>query len=419
MTNAGLLNVVLISIAALFYKISLCTTINGIIFFLKQIKSNASSYNPDAYLSLSLIFYSVATWTYVVPILANAVPLKFLLVLSVLFIGLYPVQFLIPTEWALYVISVITGFCVACGILSQGIYISLQNCTESLQSYKKLYGSIVRLSKIIGNGTVVLIYNFVQIGYISFRYVFIYLSICPLISAILMGCLPKPVCKQRKITSAKTTFLSALSLLKTKPMLLLFASFIFAGINFSFISVVYSNCVGNTEDFLLQKGSLVALTGTFIGCGEFVGFTVIAFLLEPAFENKCYLIVLLGYVLLMIAYGTILLNLPNYSVKQQYPKVRYIPYRSLSLTVVDAILLGVGDACYTTQILRIIKKVFENQRSAAFTLFKFVQMVSCGVSLNYSYLGLFYILAPLMIIATLGTITFCVADITGIKDQEK
>lgn len=50
------------------------------------------------------------------------------------------------------------------------------------------------------------------------------------------------------------------------------------------------------------------------------------------------------------------------------------PFRSVSIALLCSFLLGLGDSCFNTQLYSILGRVYADQSTAAFAIFKFVQV---------------------------------------------
>lgn len=72
-----------------------------------------------------------------------------------------------------------------------------------------------------------------------------------------------------------------------------------------------------------------------------------------------------------------------------------------------SVLIGLGDACYNTQVYSVIGRLYKNDSAPAFAIFKFVQSIAAGLSFYYSnYTGLDIHVYILAVTAAIGTIAF-------------
>ena len=85
-----------------------------------------------------------------------------------------------------------------------------------------------------------------------------------------------------------------------------------------------------------------------------------------------------------------------------------------SLAIFASFLLGLGDACYNTQIYAIIGSLYSDNSAPAFAIFKFVQSGLAAVSFFYSsHLQLQWQLLFLAIFSVIGTSTFIAVDVSN------
>lgn len=163
----------------------------------------------------------------------------------------------------------------------------------------------------------------------------------------------------------------------------------------SFFSGVYSSSIGFTLALGDSAKQLVGLSGIFIGVGEVSGGVAFG-LMGARFAKKIGRdpIVVLGFVIHMIAFFLIFLNLPNAAnlgdtsdvgkteptfnsnlnkyLIQISPAFLNPPLPSVALLC--SFLLGLGDSCFNTQIYSMLGSVFKKNSTEAFSIFKFTQV---------------------------------------------
>lgn len=83
-------------------------------------------------------------------------------------------------------------------------------------------------------------------------------------------------------------------------------------------------------------------------------------------------------------------------------------------------MLGIGDACYNTQILSIVGTLYQDSSNApAFALFKFTQSMACACALFYATKANLYIqLIILAIFGSMGTIAFVLVEWKAKRENE-
>ena len=84
-------------------------------------------------------------------------------------------------------------------------------------------------------------------------------------------------------------------------------------------------------------------------------------------------VVLLGFLSHVLAFFLVFLNLPNDAVFGDTSAAAYISSDEY-LALFCSFLLGLGDACFNTQIYSVLGDLYRDRSSAAFALFKFVQV---------------------------------------------
>lgn len=106
-------------------------------------------------------------------------------------------------------------------------------------------------------------------------------------------------------------------------------------------------------------------------------------------------IVIGGFIIHVVSYFLIFLNLPNNSPFGDTHDDAFITSNE-ALAIFCSFLLGFGDACYNTQIYSILGGVYKDNSASAFAIFKFTQVFSTKncflvVLLNCLFLFWFYI----------------------------
>lgn len=102
-------------------------------------------------------------------------------------------------------------------------------------------------------------------------------------------------------------------------------------------------------------------------------------------------IVIMGYVIHLVSFFLIFINLPNTAPFGDTTETSYIdpsPY----LAMFCSFLLGFGDACFNTQIYSILGGNYSDNSTSAFALFKFTQVsVLCNICslLKFRFIGIF------------------------------
>ncbi|CAG0921941.1 unnamed protein product [Notodromas monacha] len=117
-------------------------------------------------------------------------------------------------------------------------------------------------------------------------------------------------------------------------------------------------------------------------------------------------VVLLAAFAHLAAFFLIFLNLPNNSAFGPTSDEAYITSR-MWLALLCSYLLGLGDACYNTQLYAIVGSLYSTDSAPAFALYKFAQSVAAAIAFFYSsHVGLHDQLLILTVSCLIGTFTF-------------
>lgn len=179
------------------------------------------------------------------------------------------------------------------------------------------------------------------------------------------------------------SFLKSIELIKTKQMALMSATFFYTGIMQSFILGIYGTSIGNTKQFGSDSSKLVGISGILIGLGEITGGGLFGILPNLTKKLGRHWIVLLGFLCHLLSLASSYVNLPPDSSLES-TDMRAIIGPNLPLALVTSFLLGLGDACFCTQIYSFISTNYKSASSSAFSLFKFTQSIASALSFLYS-----------------------------------
>lgn len=222
----------------------------------------------------------------------------------------------------------------------------------------------------------------------------------------------------------------------TKDMLLLCVTFFYTGIELSFYSGVYSTSIGATKILGNQAKELIGISGIAIGVGAVLGGALFGILGSKTIRWGRSPIVIGGFIVHILAFFLIFLNLPDESPIQETDQEAYITTNP-ALAIFCSFLLGFGDSCYNTQIYSTLGGVFAHDSASAFAIFKFMQVrhitlalflfvinkiiifqsVAAAICFFYStVVRLYFQLGILIVLATLGTGSFCLVEYSAKSD---
>lgn len=387
------------------------------------------SYKGDGYTSLSLIYAVFALFNWFAPSIVSVTGPRGAMVIGGLTYCGFIVCFLFEKTWLLYFTSAILGIGAAITWTGQGNFLSRCSTSTTISRNSGIFWAMLQASLFFGNLFVYFQFQGkTHIDKDTRRMLFIVLTVVGLLGT---GCLAmlrrvsevkdinesnsnlneKNILVEKKL-SVVGEFKNAARLFVTRDMLLLSVAFFYTGLELSFFSGVYSPSVGFTNKFGSSAKQLVGLSGICIGLGEVFG-GVLFGLLGSKTSNRLGRdpIVIGGFIIHIIAFFLIFINLPNLAPFGDTDDVSILETPQAWVALICAGLLGFGDACFNTQIYSMLGGVFAKNSSAAFALFKFTQSVAAACSFAYSsHLGLRAQIYILVIFAIIGTLCFCLVE---------
>lgn len=170
------------------------------------------------------------------------------------------------------------------------------------------------------------------------------------------------------------TLKNAVRFFFTRDMLLLSVCFLYTGLELSFFSGVYSPSIGFTLEIGSNAKQLVGMSGILIGAGAVLGGATFGILGKKTNRWGRDPIVIMGFILHMIAFFLIFLNLPNDAPFGDTHEVSFLNPPRVWIALLCSFLLGFGDSCFNTQIYSLLGGVFTSKSADAFAIFKFTQV---------------------------------------------
>uniref|UniRef100_A0A1A9WHT8 UNC93-like protein MFSD11 n=1 Tax=Glossina brevipalpis TaxID=37001 RepID=A0A1A9WHT8_9MUSC len=383
---------------------------------LESLKKDDASFTGDGYVSLSIIYLTFSLFNWLAPsFIASTGPRAAMVVGSLIYI-LFMLSFLYPMTWLLYTASALLGFGAAILWTGQGALLARCSDSSNISRNSGIFWALLQCNMFFGNLFVYFAFrNKSHIDEQTRLFVIIVLSAVGFIGVVfLIALIRVPDNSEMADTdtnipqsgwaSAWYAFVSSAKLFITRDMILLTLTFVYTGLELSFFSGVYGPSVGFTEKIHETPKEYVGLIGICIGIGGVTAGTVFGILGSKTVRFGRDPVVITAYVIHLTAFALIYLNLPDNAPFKETEDVSYIDPPKIWLALLCALLLGLGDGSYNTQIYSMLAGVFVKQSAAAFALFKFTQSVAAAVAFYYSYhLGLGIQLAILVVFATLGT----------------
>lgn len=391
---------------------------------INSIKTDDSTFTGDGYTSLAVIYalLSISNWITpsVLAKLGKTGP-KIAMLLGALTYCFFIITFLWPQTWLLYVASAILGCGAALIWTGQGMYLSKCSDESTISRNSGIFWALLQMSMFCGNLLVFFLFQGkTHIDESTRTLVFSILGGVAVIGIVFLLTLKKP--SSFNVDSAddgipeikqspKQAFVGAMRLFLTKRMLLLSVSFIYTGLALSFFSGVYGASIGFTTAIGESAKQLVGLNGVFLGVGEVLGGVAFGLLGKQTAKWGRDPIVITGFIIHIISYFLVFMNLPDVAVFGDTDQVSYFNPPIPSIAMLCSFLLGLGDACYNTQIYSMLGGVFAKNSAEAFSIFKFSQSVATALSFVYStHFGLRVQLAILLVSGILGTMCFCLVE---------
>ncbi|EDV49356.1 UNC93-like protein MFSD11 [Drosophila erecta] len=397
---------------------------------LDSISQEDDTFKGEGYTSLAIIylFFSLSNW--LAPSFISFTGPRVAMVVGALTYTAFMITFIFPSTVLLYVGSAVLGLGASITWTGQGTY--LARCSESstISRNSGVFWALLQCSMFIGN--LFVYYQFqdkTRIDKETRNLVIGVLTVIAILGIVFLAALrfmPDNAEHDNELEQKHTGCGQAIYALKsagqlflTKKMLLLSLAFFYTGLELSFFSGVFGSAIGFTTKIAETPKEIVGLVGICIGAGEVFGGGLFGILGNKTTRYGRDPIVIAGYVMHMAAFFMTFINLPNSAPFKDTTDISYLDPPRASIALVCAFLLGLGDACFNTQIYSMLGGEYVNNAVGAFALFKFTQSVAAAISFFYSaHFGLYVQLGILVVMGTIGTIAFVFVE-WGFKRQHR
>ncbi|XP_063925511.1 UNC93-like protein MFSD11 isoform X2 [Zophobas morio] len=411
-----LINIVLLGLAFMLVFTAFQTMGNIQKTIIDSIQQDDPDFEGDGYVSLSIIYAVMSILNWAAPSVISVIGPNFAMLIGGVTYLLFIMSFLIPRTWLLYLASVIIGCGAAVIWTGQGNYLTLNSTQATVSRNSGIFWAMLQFSLFIGNLFVYFQFQGKERIEESTRNLVIWvLSGIAIAGLVVMILLPRPKKNTETDMPAERqqgpieALRGAVKLFFTRDMLLLTITFFYTGLELGFFSGVYSPSIGFTKQFDNSK-ELVGLSGIFIGVGEVLGGAAFGILGAKTIKWGRDPIVIGGFLVHVVSFFLIFLNLPNNSPFKDTMDTAIIT-SSKELAIFCSFLLGLGDSCFNTQIYSILAGVYSENSSSAFAIFKFTQSVAAAICFGYSTALILYgQLAILLVFAILGTASFVIVE---------
>uniref|UniRef100_A0A6G1SDH1 UNC93-like protein MFSD11 n=1 Tax=Aceria tosichella TaxID=561515 RepID=A0A6G1SDH1_9ACAR len=443
--NANLLNVILLGIAFHLLFFSFQTSV-----FIQQTVVNSfrtrpdSNFTGDGYVSLCITYAVFALANWLAPSVIAITGVKYGMFFGAITYVLYSFSFIYLTTTLFYLAAGLIG--LGAGLLwtAQGSFLSKISDADTSTRNAAIFWSMLQSSILFGN--VFVYFAFDNQTTISDKTRYIVYGVLTTVGAsgtlflLLLrgdkefdddntsdnnhiaqsspsqdgggGRGAESTCNNTDSMTPWGQFMESLKLAKSRDMILLSTAFLFTGQLLSFFTGVYGTAIGATSEFGIDSKKYIGLAGISIGVGEILGGATFGLLGTRVnrFMGRDAIFIL-GYAATTIAFTLTALNLPPDSPLVAHSVLPAIIDSRLWIAILSSVLIGLGDACFNTQIYSLLMSVYSDKSACAFALFKFVQSAGSAAAFLYSTrLNLYYQLAILAVISSIATICFCIIE---------
>lgn len=406
-------NVLLLGLAFMFVFTAFQTMGNLEQTVLNSISLDDPNFTGTGYVSLCIIYAVFAISNWLAPVLITLTGPRIVMLIGAVTYMLFIMSFLLPRTWLLYFASAVVGFGAAVIWTGQGNYLTLNSDSNTISRNSGIFWALLQFSMFFGNLFVAIMFQGKErIDSDTRLIVFSVLTGVAVVGILFLLLLraaeaPDGELIAKGYSSPVEALKRAFVLLFTKEMALLCATFFYTGIELSFFSGVYGPSLGFTKQFGEISNQLVALSGIFVGVGEVVGGMLFGILGHRVIRWGRDPIVIIGFLIHILSFFLIFLNLPNSAPFKSTDDVAYISSNEY-LAMACSLMLGFGDSCFNTQIYSILGSVWSEDSAPAFALFKFTQSIAAAISFFYSsFFGLHVQLSILLVTSIVGTMSFC------------
>ncbi|KZS04435.1 Protein unc-93 A [Daphnia magna] len=396
---------------------------------IKSITQEDPTFKADGFISLAIIYAVLSISNWISPSIISVIGPKWSMLVGGFFYSLYIASFFLQQSWALYTCSALLGFGAALIWTGQGNYLTLNSNGTNISRNSGVFWAVFQCSFLFGNLFVFFLFQGrEQIDQQTRTILYSVLLVVGTLGLLLVLVLPamKDSDAARNSNSKSgdgpmatrgtqlaqgplDAFLRSIKLFFTKDMGLLSVAFFYIGIEYSFLSGVYSPSIGFTLEFEDSK-RLVGLSGIFIGVGEIAGGALFGILGSKTVRYGRDPIILTGFLTQAVGFFLIFLNIPDNAPFGDTTDTAFITSSSF-LAILSSFLVAFGDACFNTQVYSILGGIYPNDSAPAFALFKFVSSMASAASFFYSpYIGIHPQLIIIGILLFAGTICFWLVE---------
>ncbi|KAL4121270.1 hypothetical protein QTP88_013817 [Uroleucon formosanum] len=419
-----LYNISLLGLSFLFLFAAYQTIGNIEETLLKSVQNDYPSFTGDGYTSLSISYFVFSMANWISPSIVNYTGCKIAMIIGAICYTMFLVSFLWLSSFLLYLMSAVQGFGAAILWTGQGTYLTLNSDPSTMSRNSGVFWALSNISMLLGNTFVFFaLHDKNDFDERTRKFIYIVLIASSVFGTLIFLLLRSPVSpygtenERVETISFIHQIKNTMSLFLTKEMRLLNITFFFTGLHLSFYAGVYSSSIGFTKRMGSNRKQLVGLSGILIGVGEILGGLIFSTLGQKTFDKNIdskrlshSAVILLGFIINIVAYGLIFINLPNDSPFGETTAKSFIDPNQ-HLAIFCSFLLGFGDSCFNTQLYNIIGLRYSENSAPPTALFNFMQSIAAALSFYYSnYFGIYVQLILLMVSLTMATLSFFKVD---------
>lgn len=434
MADRRTFNVAILGVGFLFIFTAFTTCGNVEQTVVKSLRNE--TFSGSGYSSLGIIYGIFSFSNLLAPTVVAVIGAKLSMFASGLLYSGYIASFIIPFTWSFYMTSVLIGIGAAMLWTAQGQFLVENSEASTINRNTGMFWALLQCSMIFGNLYIYFEWDgTTEITDSSRKNVFLSLLVASVLGTLSFLVLRQSQSEEEMLSEeegqsllsthmrykhransamqdAKAEFKTILQLLKTKTIVLLSPCMAYSGLELSFYSGVYGTCIGATSHFGGAAKGLIGISGIVIGVGEIVGGGFFGLLCKNNRFRRTS-VVFLGMVVHFVAFYLIFLNIPADAPVVFKTTTQMSPYLSpsVSIALLCSFLLGLGDSCFNTQLYSILGRVYAEQSTPAFAIFKFIQSVFAAVAFFYSgHLLLTWQLLVMVALGFSGTLCFFVVE---------
>ncbi|KAK9510127.1 hypothetical protein O3M35_004975 [Rhynocoris fuscipes] len=381
-----------------------------------SITEDKPDYHVDGYISMGLIYLIYGIFLWLAPSLVAAVGAKWSMFIGSTCITIFFFTFMLEIDYTTYVGILFGGLGGSFVWVAEGNYLVMNSDPDTVTRNVGLFWFIYTGSLICGNCFAVFrLEGKTRIDYDTRQELLQVIAVLGIIASIMFALLGAPkrftnyqeIKHESPIEALKKTW----QIFRTKELLILLITFCYGGFQQSFGSGVYPACVGFTKTFGNRAKQLVPLSGLIYGLGDSMGGLTTMLLAKMQLKFSRWNFIALGFLLQVIAYSAIYLNIPDEAVFGETFDSAIIQSR-IWLSLLCSILIGIGDSCLNTQIFPLIADLEPDHSAHICALYKFSKSMAmaayffCSISF-----GLHLQLIILLVMGLAGTAAFSWVDI--------